>query len=966
MAMRPFLVPPDDLPQELRSTVELALGAIAENPAALVALERAPQTVRESLPHVLACSDFIAASCTRNADFLSSLLAHDSLTTVRQPGVLTATLRQAGTDSLDESGAMKLLRGNRRRESVRIAWRDLAGWSGVEESLRDLTEMAESSIAFAQDFAWQTLVARHGTPRSTAGTIQPLVVLGMGKLGGAELNFSSDIDLVLLFPESGETDGRRSISNDEFFTRLARLLIRLLDAVTPDGYVFRVDLRLRPFGESGPLVASFASFENYLQQHGRDWERYAYVKARALTSADQYEMLYRDAVRPFVYRRYLDFGVFESLRGMKDLIAREVARRELENNIKLGPGGIREVEFIVQAFQLLRGGSDQRLQSPSLLGVLPRLAGQKLLPTQTVEQLKSAYLYLRRLENRMQMFNDEQTHTLPDDRLNQARLALAMNSRNWGELTAELDRHREIVTRQFQSIIFSPATGKPAAVVELDLEALRDGEQLQASLQQAVTSLGLEPADEIAQLLVQWRSSSAVLRLDDVGRRRLQTLMPRILTGLRGMAAPVVSLRRVLRLLEAVGTRSTYFALLNENATALSRLLSICERSEFLTTQIAAFPLLLDELIDERILEELPTREQFAEELAARLSHAPDADPERQVEALRQFQRAATFRVALADLTGRLTVMRVSDRLTDIAELILEQAMALAWAQMTQLHGAPMCGSAGALQPAGVAAVGYGKLGGIELGYASDLDLVFLHDSQGDVQRTDGARPLDNGLFFLRLGQRIVHLLTMHSAAGRLYEVDMRLRPSGKGGLMVTQIEAFHAYQRAEAWTWEHQALLRARAVAGEPRIRRQFEAVRVDVLCHHVRRDTLRDEVRRMRERMRAELSKAREGEFDIKQDPGGLADIEFLAQYWALKWAGQYPPLVMFSDTIRQLESVASVNLVPQSTVDVLTHNYREYRSLIHHRSLESETAVVASQAFSIQREQVLAIWDATMPGS
>ncbi len=966
MVARPFFASADGLPPELRPNVELALAAIVENPAALAALEHAPQAVRESLPKVLACSDFAAASCTRNPEFLVSLLADDSLTTVRASGAATDGLQPADPDSLDVSGAMRLLRDHRRLESVRIAWRDLAGWSSVEESLRDLTEMADASIAFAQDFAWRTLVATHGVPRSADGAAQSLVVLGMGKLGGAELNFSSDIDLVLLFPESGETDGRRPISNEEFFTRLARQLIRLLDAVTPDGFVFRVDLRLRPFGESGPLVASFASFENYLQQHGRDWERYAYVKARALTGADEYQTLYREAVRPFVYRRYLDFGVFESLREMKDLIAREVVRRELENNIKLGPGGIREIEFIVQAFQLLRGGSDQRLQSPSLLQVLPRLAGQKLLPAQTVEQLLAAYLYLRRLENRLQMLNDEQTHTLPNDTLSQARLALAMRADNWNALTVELDRHRDVVTRQFQSIIFAPAAPTSEAVPALDLEALRDGEQLQASLQQAVTSLGLEPAEEIAQLLANWRSSSAVQRLDDIGRRRLQTLLPRILAGLRGTTAPAVALRRVLRVLEAVGTRSTYFALLNENAAALARLLSICERSEFLTTQIAAFPLLLDELIDERILEELPTRVQFAEELAVRLSHAPDSDPERQVEALRQFQRAATFRVALADLTGRLPVMRVSDRLTDIAELILEQAMALAWQQMTQLHGAPMCGSAGALRPAGVSAIGYGKLGGMELGYASDLDLVFLHDSQGDVQRTEGARPLDNGVFFLRFGQRIMHLLTMHSAAGRLYEVDVRLRPSGKGGLMVTQIEAFHAYQRTEAWTWEHQALLRARAVAGEMRIRRQLEEVRLDVLCHHVRRETLRDEVRRMRERMRSELSKAREGQFDIKQDPGGLADIEFLAQYWALRWAGEYPPLVMYSDTIRQLESVASADLVPQATVDVLTRNYREYRSVIHHRSLENETEVVDARTFAAQREQVLAIWNATMVAS
>jgi glutamate-ammonia-ligase adenylyltransferase len=966
MMTRPPLALPDGLSPELRPTVELALGAIAENTAAMAALEAAPQAVRESLPRVFACSGFIASSCTRNPNFLPSLFAAGSLTTARHPGALTGTLRQAAAGAIDEAAMMKLLRENRRRESVRIAWRDLAGWSSVEESLRDLTELAEASIALAQEFAWQMLVARHGVPCSPAGAPQPLIVIAMGKLGGGELNFSSDVDLVLLFPESGATDGRRSITNEEFFTRVARELIRLLDAVTPDGFVFRVDLRLRPFGDSGPLVASFASFEDYLQQHGRDWERYAYVKARAITSADHYQSVYREAVRPFVYRRYLDFGVFEALREMKDLIAREVARRELENNIKLGPGGIREIEFIVQAYQLLRGGNDQRLQSASLLSVLPRLAGQKLLSAQTVEQLKAAYLYLRKLENRLQMMHDEQTHSLPEDALSRARLALAMGARDWDALVNDLDHHRDRVTRHFQAVIFGPATTAPSGLPALDLEALLDQEQLESSLRAAVTTLGLESGGEIVPLLAQWRSSGAVQRLDDIGRRRLQTLVPRVLAGLCDTALPAVALRRVLRVLEAVGSRSTYFALLNENATALARLISICERSEFLTAQIAAFPLLLDELIDERILEELPTREQFAQELAARLSQVPESEPERQVEALRQFQRAATFRVAIADLTGRLPLMRVSDRLTDIAELILEQALNLAWQQMVQLHGVPMYGSGEGMQPAGVAVIGYGKLGGIELGYASDLDLVFLHDSKGEVQRTAGARPVDNGVFFLRLGQRIVHLLTMHSAAGRLYEVDMRLRPSGKGGLMVTQIEAFHAYQRTEAWTWEHQALLRSRGVAGDLRLRRRFEEVRLDVLCHHVRRESLREEVRRMRERMRMELSKARPGQFDIKQDAGGIADIEFLAQYWALRWAAEYPPLVMFSDTIRQLESVASADLVPQATVDVLTRSYREYRSVIHHRSLESETAVVDAQAFAPQRDQVLAIWNAAMIGS
>jgi [glutamine synthetase] adenylyltransferase / [glutamine synthetase]-adenylyl-L-tyrosine phosphorylase len=389
----------------------------------------------------------------------------------------------------------------------------------------------------------------------------------------------------------------------------------------------------------------------------------------------------------------------------------------------------------------------------------------------------------------------------------------------------------------------------------------------------------------------------------------------------------------------------------------------LCGHGEFLAQQIASYPLLLDELIDDRLFSEVGGREDLARELALRTQLVQDEDPEHQVEALRHFQRAALFRVGVADLTGRLPLMRVSDRLTDIAELIVERAMELSWQQITAQYGVPMCEDGSGRRAVRVAAAGYGKLGGIELGYSSDLDLVFLHDSQGEVQETAGSRPIDNQVFFVRLAQRIVHLLTMHSAAGRLYEVDVRLRPSGKGGLLVTNIRAFAEYQQKEAWTWEHQALLHARAVAGAPELRAEFERVRLDVLSNHVRRETLRTEVRSMRERMRKELSRAAAGQFDIKQDAGGVADIEFLAQYWALKWARDYPPVALFSDTIRQLESVASADLVPQVTVDLLIVAYQAYRARTHHLSLMNEKPIVPEAEFATERAAVTRIWDRTL---
>jgi glutamate-ammonia-ligase adenylyltransferase len=921
--------------------------------------------VRNSLVAVCAASDFVIAALSRDPDLLAELVASDDLErplTRAQFAARAPAPPPPGTAT--EAQLQAALRRWRRREFTRIAWRDLAGWAELPETLADLSAFADAAITVALAHARAALSARYGEPRSPSGAVQPLVVIGMGKLGGGELNFSSDVDLVLLFPEHGETDGARGIANEEFFTRLGQALVRLLETPTAEGFVLRVDLRLRPFGDSGPLVASFASFEDYLPRHGRDWERYAYVKARPVTAAERYAEIEASAVRPFVYRRYLDYGVFESLREMKALIEREVERRELADHIKLGPGGIREIEFIVQALQLTRGGRDRRLQTTSLLAALARLGETRLLPGETVTELTAAYVFLRRLENRLQMLEDRQVHRLPAGALARERIARAMGHGDWDSLSAALEAQRACVSRHFRQVVFAGSRPEPGAV-RIDLGRFWDSQAETAALGDALQAAGFADSAEVARLLLELRASSLVRRLDEPGRKRLQALLPALLADVARVQPQLPVLRRVLAIIEATGKRSAYFALLQENAPARARLVEVCRHGEFLAAQIAAYPLLLDELIDERLLTQLPTRASCAAELEERLEQLREDDPEQQVEALRQFQRAALFRVAVADVTGVLPLMQVSDRLTDLAELIVERAMALGWRQISAQFGAPGCDDGSGVRDVRICAVGYGKLGGMELGYSSDLDLVFLHDSRGERQETRGAKPIDNQLFFVRLAQRIVHLLTMHSAAGRLYEVDVRLRPSGKGGLLVTSIEAFADYQREDAWTWEHQALLHARAVAGSDELRARFEAVRLDVLCHHVRRERLREEVRGMRERMRRELSKGDATHFDIKQDSGGTADIEFLAQYWALKWASDYPPVALFADTIRQLESLASADLVPQTSVDVLTAAYRAYRARTHHLSLHGVPPIVPAPEFRDTRAAVLALWDATMSG-
>jgi glutamate-ammonia-ligase adenylyltransferase len=943
----------EPVPKSLHESVQRFCERVREQQGGAAVLESLGEERRRELAVVVAASEFAAGSLIQDPDALAWLERPEA--DVR---AANAEYARAAAQAPTLAQAQHVLRQWRRREMLRIAWRDITARAPVEETLRAVSELADACIRAAVGAARAHLHAIFGTPRGAAGKEVDFIVLGMGKLGGLELNFSSDVDLVFLFAEGGETDGPHVVANEEYFNRLGRELIRLLDARTEEGFVFRVDMRLRPFGESGPLVVSLAALDDYLQQHGRDWERYAWIKARAIVGADAYAAAYAEFVRPFVYRRYLDFGVFESLREMKALIAREVARRELEQDLKLGRGGIREIEFIVQSMQLVRGGSDRRLQRASLLEVLPLLVGSKLMSAEEVAQLSEAYLVLRKAENALQMMRDQQVHCLPADSLDRARLCIALGVAEWPEALERIERAREVVANRFASWLFAAAD--PGADLEHGLGWLDSPDD---DVAEDLAEAGFPQAEiaAVAPLLDAYRQAAPYRRLDDTGRRRVRVILARLLkaAALRTPAATVIE--RVLRVLDAIGARSSYLALLKEEPAALDRLIDVCAISGFLARQIADFPLLLDELIDPNAFDELPSRARFTRELAARTERLRPDDPEREVEALRVFQKVATFSVALADLTQRLPLMQVSDRLTDIAELIVQCCMDLAWIQMTTMHGVPRCGDTeGTARAVKVAAAGYGKLGGLELGYGSDLDLVFLHDSAGDFQQT--TRGVDNGVFFLRMGQRIVHLLTMHSAGGRLYEVDMRLRPNGKGGFLMTGIEAFETYQRQNAWTWEHQALLRARAVAGDPGLCTRFETARQGVLCTAVHRATLRADVAEMRQRMRRELSESRAGQFDIKQDAGGIADIEFLVQYWVLENAGAHPELVRYSDNVRQLEGLAAAGLVAGETARWLKETYISYRMLLHHLSLEQRQRVVEAPEHARRRARVEEIWRET----
>ncbi|MEQ1801810.1 MAG: bifunctional [glutamate--ammonia ligase]-adenylyl-L-tyrosine phosphorylase/[glutamate--ammonia-ligase] adenylyltransferase [Gammaproteobacteria bacterium] len=928
------------------------------------------------LQRLRALSPYAADVATRYPALLDALAAGGRLAQTCARGELRKRLDDALHGVSADDAFLQRLRLFRHRELVRIVWRDLNEGVDVTESLRDLSDLADAAINAALGYADGLLQARHGTPRAEDGSPCGPGVIAMGKLGGHELNFSSDVDLVFVFSGPGETDGARSISNEEYFRLLAQRVIDLLSRNTADGFVYRVDVRLRPFGSAGPLAVSVAALENYLQQNGRDWERYAWIKARVVNEWADAGYLYQDVLRPFVYRRYLDYGVFSSLREMKALIEAEVARKEFGGNLKLGPGGIREIEFIVQALQLVRGGTVAPLRQREILKALPALVQAACLPPQDAAELTTAYRFLRLAENRIQALYDRQTHDLPADPADQERLARAMapqvGDAGWPAFLAALKVERDTVARHFRDIVFRGSNGAgdeddrgaagrdaQAPGAELARVWLEDAEpdiQLRR-----LAAAGFPAPAEVLERVRRLREGGLTQRLDQPGRQRLDALVPAVLGAASRQAEAARALDGMVLVLESIGRRSAYFALLNENPPALQRLVGICAASEFLAQLVATHPLLLDELLDPRVFEQAPSRSELAADLEVRLSRVPDDDAEARLDALRNFQQAAIFRVAVVDLTGVLPLMKVSDRLTDVAELVLEAALALAWQELVARHGEPRCTADGAVRPARFAIVAYGKLGGLELGYGSDLDLVFLNDSDGEQQQTDGAQPLDNAVFFSRLTRRIISILTMHTTSGKLYEVDIRLRPSGQSGLLVSSLKAFDLYQRQDAWTWEHQALLRSRAVAGDSGVKAAFEQLRIKALTTYVRRENLAQEVADMRQRMRDELSKGTPELLDVKQDPGGITDIEFLVQYLVLREAGRFPDLVRWSDNIRQLEALAAHGILAPAEAEELADAYRTYRQRMHHLNLAGAPGLVPRAGAAALVAAVVRHWQA-----
>ena len=916
-----------------------------------------PETFLSQLKTTLAGSEYVLQLFETKPDLLTGFYRDGYLDKTQTQAELGARLQELILDVDSEESLHRALRLFRQQQMIRIIWRDLCRTADLDETLESLTALADTCTRQALEWLHANLVEKFGTPRDADGNAQQLIVIGMGKLGARELNLSSDIDLIFTFASSGETDGRRALSNEEFFTRLCRKLVQALNTRTVDGFVFRVDTRLRPFGESGPLVANMDFMEEYYQSQAREWERYAMIKARVIagdmaTGKELMEML-----RPFVYRRYLDYGAIESLRSMKKAISESLRKKGMRDNIKLGPGGIREIEFLGQAFQLIRGGRDSDLQIRPIQTVLKRLAGKQLIPQVTSDELIAAYRFLRLTENRIQAWRDEQTHLLPADKEGLERIALTMGYADTDAWIKDLARHRTRVQLHFEKLFEENEDGKEETPI---LQHLWQHQEDNAS--EILQKIGYSDIQRSCELLQRLRDSRPLKTAGERGRQLLDWLIPQLIEEVAEYSdTPEETLERIINLLETIAGRTAYLSLLSENPQARQQLINLFDASPWFLDWIRRLPMLLDSLIDPRQLYDPLKRLDLEQELAHELAQV-EGDLEQEMEVLRLFVAANRLRVAAADVTGVIPLMIVSDYLTDIATVTLDATLRLAWRDMTQRHGAPAGTGADNM---GFAIIGYGKLGGIELGYGSDLDLVFIHNAPPNSM-TDGKRSVAADVFYARLAQRMIHILTARTPSGQLYEVDMRLRPNGKSGLLVTPITAFRSYQEKDAWTWEHQALVRARGIAGDTEVIADFEEIRNDIIQRKRDAAELVTEVVKMREKMRENLDKSSDELFDVKQGHGGITDIEFMVQYLLLRYSSEHPNLCHYSDNIRQLEALEEAQLLDEHLAERLAGIYRVLRAAHHRYSLQEKPAIIQADELAEESRIVREAWELLMHAS
>jgi len=906
-----------------------------------------PENILESLPKVWASSHFVVEQCLRHQELILRLTQSGRLTRAYDADEYRQLVINALQETTDEVALMVALRRFRNEEMVRIAWRDISGWSNLDETLEDLSSLAEACVQSALDRLFDLACAQKGTPLNQKGLPQNLVVLAMGKLGAKELNFSSDIDLIFAYRDEGVLADKKETTYGEFYTRLSQKLVKVLDSNTEDGFVFRVDTRLRPFGESGPLVMNFNALESYYQSQAREWERYAMVKVRTIAGDINAGHDLEGFLQPYVYRRYLDYRTLSELREIKLKISQELQRKDRQENIKLGPGGIREIEFIGQAFQLIRGGPERRLRERRIQVVIGLIAELSLMDPKSCDQLIHAYRYLRTLENRLQQYSDRQTHDIPKEENVRSAVAYSLGYSNWEALEIELCKVRQEVHSIFQEVITGDSSNdQPFPALNLSSDQIR----------LCLVELGWSEPDELVSVISSFLSSSKIRALTTRGSAELRRLLPKVFVELLNEETPSTTLERVLSLLEAIATRNVYITLLCENPIARRQLIKLASASPWICKYIAQHPLLLDELLDHRSLFSLGSKTDLQTELSRRLSIDNFNDLEDQLILLCEFKQSQVLRVAASDLFGYIRISEVSDHLSFIAEALVDKALELSWRDIVNRYGCLEKGSERI--PKGFAIIAYGKLGGYELGYGSDLDLVFLY-STDDTRMSNGAKSICASEYFGRLGRKLIQYLTTPTTSGRLYETDLRLRPSGESGLLVNSLNAFEVYQMHQSWTWEQQALVKARYIAGDPKVAERFEVIRKNSLCRERPYATLLNEVVAMRKKMSEHHSQKDPRLFNLKHDEGGIVDIEFLVQFGVLSCAHRSVNLSVWTDVFRILGALVTAGFITQEEADRLREAYYVFREASHREALQEKKPIVTAEEFSPHRLAVQKVW-------
>jgi len=875
---------------------------------------------------LIECSLFAARLLSKDVELLNDLLQNHQLAYV----TAEMQLFLDASKITDENSLKKELRQLRQRVLLRTMYRDLNGLADLSEVVQTISHLAETTLTVATLHQQRWLESLHGRPLSIGGEPQSLIVIGMGKLGGGELNVSSDIDLIFAYEEEGETDGIQSISNQDFFTKLGKKVISALDEVTEDGFVFRVDMRLRPFGSEGVLVSNLDALEDYYQNNGREWERYAWIKGRVVVGpADELSQL----LKPFVFRKYLDYNALTSMRELKLQIHRDVMQKGQKDNIKLGRGGIREIEFIAQVFQLIRGGQDVSLQIKPTLEVFKLLKNKGLLLEKSVNELTEAYVFLRNLEHRLMYVEDQQTQDLPKSDETKARIVTAMHFDDWNALLNELNVHRQCVAAHFDAT-FNDNKRHQAALETAIWQGVVDKE---VALQD-LSAAGFGDAEQAYSRLQMLRNSNRYQQLPDLSRQRFDRLMPLLILQSALEKNADIALLRTILLLENICRRASYLALLGEYPDALHLVVKLCAASPWLAQYLTAHPILLDELLDTQTLYAAPDFAKMELELNEKMRQLK-GDAEAQMDAMRHFKHTAILRFAAQDIAGRLRLEELSDYLSALADIILQVSLHAIWESLKFKHCAlPK-----------FAVIGYGKLGGKELGYMSDLDVIFLYDD-------DHQDAADN---YARLAQRINGWFNSLTNAGLLYEIYLQLRPDGNSGLLVSSVAAFRDYQLNKAWIWEHQAITRARFVAGDSNIGKAFDAIRTEVMTQARDMQKLKVEVIAMRKKMRA-AQVLSEDVFDIKHSVGGIIDVEFIVQYLVLAYAKKYPQLTENIGNIGLLNVLGQLKIIDKKLGIEVADAYREYRKLIHATKLQEQVAKVKLAEVEKQQIAVLTLWN------